>query len=351
VIRCAALAIVLALPLAACGVGNAYFLVGTREQTRELRELFRLLAREKQSGPERFVLTQQIAQVLSASGDREKEILFLTSCVEKYKDDPYNAYFLLMVAEAYREMKAEPLALHYYTRILKNHTDLRVGASSIHFHCLQEMVALEKDPELRIEYYKNLISRFEDQLESPGAAYYELARSYEQVGDWEQAIQVYRKFLRIPDTEIPGVPNAYRKVQDKVSFSDSADKSWTVEDLPTLIAAVKDAILSKNIPKLLRYQAKANFFQMPRSGEEQTILSAEDLSGDFSIVDFLRTSHPWVDDEPVVNLEAGTAELRTTNWMFKVGTWYLYFRKVDFIADPQVNGRWEWVGIYFGDRM
>lgn len=350
--RCAVLAAVLSLPLAACGVGDAYFYVGTLDQARELRELFRLSARQKESGEQRFVLTQQIGQILSAAGKPEKEILFLTSYVEKHPDDLYDAYFLLMVAEAYRERKADPLALHYYTRILKNHADLSVGSSSIHFHCLKEMVELEKDPELRIEYYKDLLSRFGDQLDSPGAAYYELARSYELVGDWEQAIQVYRKFLLLPETEISGISDAFGLIRDKVAFYDSQDKSWTVEDLGTLIAAVKDAIVTKNIPKLLKYQAKVNFIQKPWGEQKQAILSAaDDFSKDISIADFVRTSHPVIEDEPEVELAAGEAYLRSTNWMYKVGTWYLYFRKVDFTADPQINGRWEWVGIIFGDRM
>jgi tetratricopeptide (TPR) repeat protein len=343
---------VLSLPLAACGVGDAYYYVGTLDQTRELRDLFRLLSRQKTGGEQRFVLTQQIAQILSASGDRGKEIVFLTSYVEKHPDDLYDSYFLLMVAEAYREMKAEPLALHYYTRILKNHTDLSVGSSSIHFHCLQEMVELEKDPQLRIEYYKELISRFGDQLDNLGVAYYELARSYEQVGDWEQAIQVYRKFLRLPETDIPGITDAYDTIRDKVSFYESADKSWTVDDVGTLIAAVKDAIVTRNIPKVLKYQAKVNFFQKPWGDQKQAILAAaDDFSKDISVADLLRTSHPIVDEDAEVNLATGEASLRTTNWMYKLGTWYMYFRKVDFTADPQINGRWEWVGIYFGDKM
>ena len=342
----------LALPLAACGINDAYYYVGTLDQQRELRELFRLLSRQKEGGEGRFVLTQQIAQILSAAGNREKEIVFLTSHVEKNPDDLYDAYFLLLVAEAYREMKADPFALHYYTRILKNHADLSVGASSIHFHCLQEMVALEKDPELRIEYYKDLLSRFGDQLDSPSTAYYELARSYEQVGDWEQAIQVYRRFLRLPETDIPGISDAYSLVRDKVSFYDSQDKSWTMDDIGTLIAAVKDAIVTRNIPKLVKYQAKVNFFQKPWGDQKQAILSAaDDFSGDISVADFLRSSHPLVDEDADIDLATGEAWLRTTNWMYRISTWYLYFRKVDFTADPQINGKWEWVGIYVGDRM
>ncbi len=45
------------------------------------------------------------------------------------------------------------------------------------------------------------------------------------------------------------------------------------------------------------------------------------------------------------------AYLRTTGWSNYVNVWYLYFRKVNFPADPEIHGRWEWAGIYFGEKL
>jgi hypothetical protein len=45
------------------------------------------------------------------------------------------------------------------------------------------------------------------------------------------------------------------------------------------------------------------------------------------------------------------AYLKTTDWNFRPPTWYLYFRKADFPANPDVNGQWEWAGIYFGEKL
>jgi len=41
--------------------------------------------------------------------------------------------------------------------------------------------------------------------------------------------------------------------------------------------------------------------------------------------------------------------LRTWGWPVVVPVWHLYFRRVHFPADPAVHGRWEWVGVYYGD--
>ena len=45
------------------------------------------------------------------------------------------------------------------------------------------------------------------------------------------------------------------------------------------------------------------------------------------------------------------AYLRTWGWSTYVSVWYLYFRKVDFPIDPEIHGRWEWAGIYFGEML
>ena len=44
------------------------------------------------------------------------------------------------------------------------------------------------------------------------------------------------------------------------------------------------------------------------------------------------------------------AYLRTWGWSYRIKTWYLYFRRVHFPADPEIHGQWEWAGIYFGEK-
>jgi len=43
--------------------------------------------------------------------------------------------------------------------------------------------------------------------------------------------------------------------------------------------------------------------------------------------------------------------LRTWGWHQYLSTWYLYFRKIYFPADPEIHGRWEWAGIYYGEKF
>jgi tetratricopeptide (TPR) repeat protein len=334
-----------ALLVSSCRDEYSIYLGGKAGEPGEMRTLFDLLGKERDIGENRFIIIQQISNRLLNAGDLEKLILFLTTYVEKNPTDPYNAYYLGIVAAAYKDMGAIPLAVHYYARILKNQPDLLLPSGSLHYHCLQELLSLVKDPRSRIDYYKELIARFSDSID-PGVTYYFLARAYEEVGEWEQAIQVYQKFLKYPETEIPGFPRAHFKIMEKVQFYYS-DKSWTVDNLDQLVTQIKQAIWSRNTRLLLRYRAKVNFFTVSWAQHEMD----EGQSLVFDIGAFLQSSRVLTDDKLDIDSNAGEAFLRTTRWSYRIPTWYLYFRKVDYQPDPEVNGQWEWAGIYLGEKL
>jgi tetratricopeptide (TPR) repeat protein len=338
-------AAILFLSLAACGGEYSHFLVGSMEENRDLRTLFDLLEQEQEVGENRFIIIQQIANRLLGTGELKKLILFLTGYVENNQNDPYNAYYLKIVAETYRDLEAEPMAVHYYNRILKNYPDLLISGTTVHFRCLQRLLNLVEDPHARIDYYKELISRFSEYID-PGITYFYLAEAYEKVGEWEQAVRAYQKFLKYPDTEIAGFPHAQAKVRERVEFYFS-DKKWTVENLEQLVAEIKRSIQTRNARRLLGYKAKVNFFTMSWAQADAN----EIISMAFDIGAFLQSSRVLTDDKLDIDSNAGEAFLRTTRWSYRIPTWYLYFRKVEFLPDPEINGRWEWAGIYFGEKL
>jgi tetratricopeptide (TPR) repeat protein len=335
--------------LSGCASPDTRPYIGAFEQNPELRELFRLFGQERDE-EKRFVLVQQIAVNLANAGRTDREILFLTTHVEKNPADIFNAYYLSLVADAYKELKAVPFAVHYYRRILNNHADLLVRGRSVHLYCLQELISLDTSPANRISYYKELISRFSDQVEHLGSAYFSMARSYEELGEWEQAIQSYQRYLDYPDPEIPGVANATRIAAEKVLFFYSA-KDWLLPDLNDLVAGVREAIVTKNLARLNKLKARVNFFA---EGWDQQAPSGDALPGEateFNIAGYLFSSNVHIDPGLAPFSTDQDAYLKTTNWNFRPPTWFMYFRKVDFPANPDVNGQWEWAGIYFGEKL
>ncbi len=332
-----------ALVLLGCYSDSGYYVVGNDEQQEELRDLFSLLEEEEHPARE-MVLVEQIAGHLVQAGEAGRMRTFLTSFVERNPDHPYNAYFLLLVAKQYRDSSPE-MAQHYYDRVVSNYSDLKIEGTSVHYNALRELVRLTEAPQDRLAYYHELVDRFSDHLDI-GATYYYMAQTHEELGQWDQAYEDYKNFLDHPQTDIRGAPDAHEKIQKRVEFYDSS-KDWTMESLDELVATIKTALRNQDPGLLLRYQAEENFFAMSWEQQETDMNS----QGPFNLGIFLQRSKVRAAREIDINSNAREAYLRTTGWSHRIRTWYLYFRRVDFPADPEINGNWEWAGIFFGDSL
>jgi tetratricopeptide (TPR) repeat protein len=321
-----------------------YYIVGDKGQRRELTLLFHDLESQPQTPEGRFIILQEITKKLHSTDQLNLLNLFLTTYVEEHKEDPYNGYYLLIVAKNYLSQGAEPFAVQYFERILRNHVDLEVDGTSIHYVCLQNLIRLVEDPELKVTYYKSLLSRFGDKTDR-GPAYYFLAKTYEELGEWDLAIQAYRNFLGYPETSVQGVPHAHEQVRSIIEFYDYPNKNWTMESLEDLVSTIKYAMWTRNARLLSRYRAKVNFFAS--SWEEEGSDANQSFLDDLG--SFL-TQRIHYNAELDRDSNYREAYLRTWGWSYRIKTWYLYFRRVDFPADPEIHGQWEWGGIYFGEK-
>lgn len=295
-----------------------------------------------------YALVNQTARSLLASKNYYELILFLTDRVERYPEDPYNAYWLLMTAYAYLQTHGEPIAEYYFDRILKNYADLLVEGKSVHFLCLQNLIQISTKPASRIYYFQQLIARFPQQV-SATELYYRLAREYEKEGEWDLAMKSYEQFLSQQDAvsiQIPGMPDAYTNARMLIDFNNSP-KDWTFESLGALEDAVKTAISNYNYRDLDKYKSKVNFFAMSWRQEAGETNSRDD----FSMRSFMRGNRIHYNAALDESSSPDEAYLRTWGWSNYISVWYLYFRKVNFPADPDIHGRWEWAGIYFGERL
>ena len=319
----------------------------SKENTQaELREI--LLTQELEP-KQRYTIINQMANALLSEKDYQGVILLLTNWVEENPDDMYNSYWLLMTAYAYLSLNAEPVAEYYFDRILHTCPDLLVKGNSIHFMCLQNLIQISKTPSHRIKYFNELINRFPDNVNTT-ELYLRLSIEYQNDNQWDQALKTCELFLQQPDAttiQIPGEPDAYKNARHLIDFNKSS-KDWTFESLSALETAVKRAIRNYDWKSLDKYKAKVNFFTMSWKQDEMDANSQES----FSMYDWMRGGNRIRYSETLDETSnPNEAYLRTWGWNNYVSVWYLYFRKIDFPMDPDINGNWEWAGIYIGNKL
>lgn len=323
--------------------------INSKNYLKTQEKLQKLLANQSLSQETRYAVVNQIASNMRAVKDYNSLVLFLTGWVESHSDDMYNAYWLLMTADAYLANDAEPVAEYYMERILANYDDLMVKGRSIHFLCLQHLIKISDKPENRISYFNQLITRFPNDVNIT-ELYYRLALEYEKLGDWTQALKTFRLFLDredAPTIQLQDIPNAYLTAKQLVDFG-SSSKNWTFETLEELVSAVQNAIANYDYRTLDSYKSKVNFFAMSWRQDEKDANSQDS----FSMRSYMRGNRIRYEKELDSSISTPTqAYLRTWGWSSYLNVWYFYFRKVNFPVDPDIHGRWEWAGIYYGEKL
>jgi len=326
---------------------DPYYLTGSKENREYFLELFNLLKMEEPGSEGELAVAREIAASFARLKDYDRLVNFLSARTINNPSDPYNGYYLLMIAYAYMQQNSQPIAALYFDLIIKNYPDLIINDESIHLVCLTHLINLNKNAERQVWYYQELISRFPENIDL-GAAYFSLGQACEQIGDWNSAIAAYSNYLPYSGTIIPGFPNADQYARQQVDFSKSV-KDWTFENLPALRNAVENALDDENPWALTRYMSKVNFFARSWGQTETDDVGIADFN--FNIAEFMYNNQIKYASNLDTSSNATEAFLRTTGWSRYLSTWYLYFRKIYFPQDPEIHGRWEWAGIYYGEKF
>jgi tetratricopeptide (TPR) repeat protein len=324
---------------------NPYYMAGTRQEKETLKDLFALLDEESAPGEHQFTVIREIANSYMRLKEYGKLINFLGERTNANPGDPYNAYYILMIAHAYMQQEALPVAARFFELIIKNYPDLTVNGESIHLACLNQLINLTSNPEQKVRYYQELISRFGEKTDM-GTALFMLGQNYERTGEWNRAIEAYTRYLPYMGTNIPGFPSADNYAKQIVDFNNSP-RDWTFENLNVLLDNIKAALDGGNSWRLWQYRAKVNFFARTWEQEE-----TDDAGmAEFNLSEFMRGNRIYYAGDLDTGSNANEAYLRTWGWSQYISTWYFYFRKVNFPADPEIHGRWEWAGVYYGEKF
>jgi hypothetical protein len=140
------------------------------------------------------------------------------------------------------------------------------------------------------------------------------------------------------------MPNVYNEVNHYLNFHYSA-KEWTRDSLESLVDSIKYAIHTRNGSRLIRYRAE-DFFMMSWGQDRYDPFTEIPME----LAYFLKSS-VWYNRELEADSNENEALLRTGGWSYRIKIWYLYFNRINYPIDPEINKRWDWAGIYFGDKL
>lgn len=293
-----------------------------------------------------FPMVELAARLIREQHGDAGMIAFLASHIQRFPGDANNAYYLTVAGDIYRRQGQQGLARQYYRRALLAYPDITVRTVPAHRVAIDRLLEIVVDPAERLDYLAYLDEHYPAYADPGRLAYYQ-AVAYEGIGAWEHAYDAYRTFLSYPATTIPGVPLAHRDVERKLAFYDSS-RDWTHENLDELVRSIKNALWAQNPQALLRHRAREDFFTMSWQQEAADVNSEIPT---FDIGALLRRQRIRFADDLDITSNATEAFLRTSGWGHRIPIWYLYFRRVDFPADPEIHGNWEWAGIFFGEAQ
>ena len=341
--------LMLVLVCVGCGV-NSYYMVGEQHQRQRIRELLHHLEKPYISEQMRLTLFELISTELLAAGYPGRMRNFLIQHIEQHPTDTYNAHYLYMIATSYLQNDHQELARYYLHRVVWNHSDVEIEGESVHEKSLIALISIEDNEQRRASFLEELLERFPDITYDP-VRYLQLAHSYENIAEWDQAFVSYQKLVdlcAIDNDNCRDLPNGANiaTINANLRFW-QATRTWSTEELDDLVSFIKQALSQKDVRTLLEYRPSVNFFA--RSWQQEEFDFNSQIN--FNIGIFLRRSQVSYSNSIDINSNTREAYLRTWGWSYRIPTWYFYFRKIDFPADPSVHGNWEWAGIFFGEQL
>lgn len=309
----------------------------------EVKEYLAIALRQDADPALQYAALEPVISIAREAGEFDWLTSELSGILEDNPHNPYGAYYLMAMAEGAKDTGSNALALDYLRRLLKNYPDLLIAGQSFHLLALGEIALYTDNPREAIAAREEIQSRFSDRTEIGRNQYY-LANEYRKIGEWKKMFDSYRTFLNHPDAFIPGIPEARANVADALSFHNSS-KTWTMVNLDDLVRTIQYAIKTQDAQLLHRYQSDKFFFMHWSQETSDSFTHIPMTLGSFltNRVRYRSELDDYSNDRE--------AFLWTAGWTWKIPTWYLYFRKIDYPVNPEINGRWEWAGIYFGERL
>lgn len=299
-----------------------------------------------------FIRIQQIFDYLKSQADYENILHFLRSSRVRQNSYHFRSFIDYLLAFSYHEYGQKEIAVFLLQKLLNEGIDLIYRGNSLQPKILEYLSQQTSDPFDRLRYLKQLLA-YQTNEQTNILLSYQLGKTYEEIGFWDQSIDTYRYTLSLPSTSEVLSPEIYSRIKSLVAYRNRTN-NFISRDLNMLIQLVKKALSDGDLVQLSKLQSGSDFIIQYWAQKQNYHPPPEQETFLRGLIQFSRNYN----GEMTVKWEEGLNEMsnlsevfvKTTNWYAEWITVYFYFRKIFYPPNPAIHGLWEWSGVYLGGR-
>lgn len=300
---------------------------------------------DRMTSEDKITWVLELYKMFNNRSSKDTFISYLNELSVKSDDPLFKNYIYFLLSDIYWKDTNMPLFAFYAGQIDDTANSLLYEDKEIGYITGLRVIKLDSYPLLKIKMYTMLLDKYRDQVDVP-LLLYELSDLYKTQYQIEPAITAMKELLNVAATEkVSDDQIDLSDIREQVQFYYSK-KDWIYKDLNQLIDKIKYAVSTNNSKLLYSF--------IPKTGFSIRFFNSND---DKWTVDELSIPRRWgrrirfasrfedISNENEVYLE-------TQGWVLPLlDTWYFYFKKIDYPYDDEINGGWEWKGIFFGSWL
>lgn len=279
--------------------------------------------------------------------DSASFIELLKKHIVHHTNDRYIMFYKYLLGHEYLKLGHEHYAYFYFHNLVENFdfsTLYRVNAKikKMLFSSLLYLVSFDNNPFFAIHYNSLLVKHFKYELENPGNNYYLLGKSYDEIGDWNNAYASYRSLFLYPEHTL--MQETYEERESIfLRLKRRGQKSVIWSDAEEARKAVLYALFSHKNSYIRRLRSPIFF----TANWNESLIDPNTSVPNFDITAVLARSNISVTNRFSAFSTDSSKLWKTSGWG-RVPIWYFVFNKIVQPDTPDINGTWEWAGIYFG---
>lgn len=287
----------------------------------------------------------EIILLFSESDRIDDLVLYLGEISTIEKDEIFLDLLYFNLHNLYWNMGLKDIAIFYALKINEQNYSINYKSSNIGYYIAKRIITTDAPFKIKEKMYKLLFNKYYDKIDVPFMLY-EFSNLYRKNFDIDSAVSLLTKFIRTsPHYNNEEANIDLRKIRKEINFYNS-NKRWIYQDLNKLIKNIKSAIIKRNKKRLDRYVSQIGFFGKVSQKINKRGWTYQEIKIDRrwpNKIIFAKSLEEYSGDQE--------AYLKTSNWnTIGMHIWYFYFKRVDYPYNPNIDGGWEWKGIYFGQR-